>query len=153
MDAQPAADAIGKVNEAHHHLLVALKYTPDDKLDWVSLGKAKTPTEIAAECAMVYRGVVSLIQGGTIDAPGREMKPEDHATRDGLLKLLEEALREFASAAEPLTEEQLQEKRQAPWGEDTIAGLLEKAQVHTIWHVGQLNYIQTLWGDSDMHWE
>lgn len=153
MRAVPAAPQIEQIRDAQHHLLVALKYTPDDKLDWVPMGKAKTPWEIAVECAMVYRGVVSLIEGGSIDAPARELNPDDHATREGLLKLLDESLCELVSAAEGLTEEQLGETRQAPWGQDTVGGLLGKAQFHTIWHLGQLNYVQSLWGDTEMHWE
>jgi hypothetical protein len=153
MPSEQAAKLVEQVKDAHHHLLVALKYTPDDRLDWVPMGKAKTPREIAVECAMVYKGVVSLIRGGTIDAPAQEMEPGDQATREGLLKLLDDSLQEFVAAAEGLTQEQLGEKRQAPWAEDTVAGLLGKTQFHTIWHVGQLNYIQALWGDADMHWE
>jgi hypothetical protein len=153
MAERPAAKLIEQIKDAQHHLLVALKYTPDEKLDWVPMGKAKTPREIAAECAMMEKGAVSLIEGGTIDAPAQGLEPEGHATREGLLKLLDESLQELASTAEGLTAEQLGEERQVPWGADTVAGLLEKVQFHTIWHVGQLNYIQTLWGDTDMHWE
>ncbi len=149
----PAARQIEQIKDAQHHLLVALKYTPDEKLDWMPMGKAKTPREIAVECAMMEKGAASLIEGGTIDAPAQGLKPEGHATREGLLKLLDESLQELVSTAEGLTEERLEEERRVPWGADTVAGLLEKVHFHTIWHVGQLNYIQTLWSDTDMHWE
>ena len=51
------------------------------------------------------------------------------------------------------TEEQLEGKRKVFWGEESVRDLMWMGMVHTGYHVGQLNYIQTLLGDLDLHWE
>jgi len=133
-------------------LLVALKYTPDDKLDWVPMGAAKTPRAIIVECAAGNKWMAAELRGEE-NAAGvwRDTKAVDYPTRGALAEFVEASQAEVLAAIEALTEEQLDQKRKVFWGEETVRDLMWLGMIHTNYHVGQLNYIQTLWGDTEMH--
>jgi len=151
MPIHEALAAEKRTQEAHRHLLTGLKYIADDKLDWVPMGSAKTPRQIALECATAYKLTGQLIRG---EMP--EWAPPDPAaypTRESVVAALDAALADLFSTLDALTSEQLAEKRQAPWGETTVGETIWMAFWHSVYHDGQLNYIQTLLGDTEMHFE
>jgi len=133
-------------------LLVALQYTPDDKLDWVPMGVAKTPRAIFVECAGGNRWLAAELRGESNAAAVFEgIKADDYPTREALAEFVESSQAELLAAIDALSEDQLDEKRQVFWGEETLRDLVWMGMMHTGYHVGQLNYIQTLWGDAEMH--
>lgn len=138
--------------KATKDLLVALQYTPDDRLDWVPMGSAKTPRAIIVECAAGYKWLAAVLRGEEYAAEvwGNAQKGE-YPTREVLGEYVRASEAELLSAIESLTAEQLCERRRVFWGEETVGDLLWTGAWHTNYHVGQLNYIQTLWGDTEMH--
>jgi hypothetical protein len=140
-----------RTREAHRHLLTGLKYIPDDKLDWVPLGKAKTPRLIALECAGAYKMAARMVRGEPIE--WAQPDAAAYPTRESVVEALNAGLAEFEAALDGLTAEQLAEKRPAPWGVTTVGVTIGMAFWHSVYHDGQLNYIQTLWGDLEMHFE
>jgi len=138
---------------AHGTVLTALKYLPDDKLDWVPMGKAKTPRAILLECAGAYAWTAAVIKSDAGESAWLALEGKDYPTRESLEKVLNEQYAVLVAALEATTEAQLCEKRQAFWGETTVADLLEMGGWHSTWHAGQLNYIQALLGDEEGHWE
>ncbi|MBM3471852.1 MAG: DinB family protein [Armatimonadetes bacterium] len=133
-------------------LLVALKYTPDDKLDWVPMGAAKTPKAIIVECATGNKWMAAELRCEENAAGVWEgIKVEDYPTREALAEFVEASQAELLAAIDALTEEQLDQKRKVFWGEESLRDLVWLGMMHTNYHVGQLNYIQTLWGDTEMH--
>ena len=144
--------AAGLTQMMTKELLVALQYTPDDKLDWVPMGAAKTPRAIIVECAAGYKWLAAELRGEQNAAAAWEgTKAEDFPTREALTELITAGEAEMLAAIDALTDEQLEEKRQVFWGEETLRDLMWMGVIHTNYHVGQLNYIQTLWGDTEMH--
>jgi len=133
-------------------LLTALKYIPDEKLDWVPMGSAKTPRAIIVECGAGYKWLAAELRGDENAAQAWEnAQAASYPTRDTLREFIEASEAELAAAIDGLTEDQLDEKRKVFWGEETLRNLLWMGVMHTNYHVGQLNYIQTLWGDTEMH--
>ena len=152
MACEKAAQAKAQTFREHKQLLMDLQFIPDDKLDWTPMGKAKTPEAIAVECAGAYRWMAAMLRNdeGANQLWGdiAELRP---GTREGIVKLLEEGWEDLAGALDSLEEAQLAEKRQVFWGEETVGNLLVMAQWHSTYHSGQLNYIQTMLGDMEMH--
>jgi len=153
MATEQARSAIEKTNESTRHLLLGLKYIPDDKLDWVPMGKAKTPLAIIAECAAVYQWLAAELSGQQDPDIYERVVSRQYAGRDQVEALLREAQTELEAAMETLTEEELPEVRDVFWGPTTVADLLWAGKTHSDYHSGQLNYIQTLVGDAEMHME
>ena len=133
-------------------LLVALKFTPDDKLDWVPMGAAKTPKAIIVECATGNKWMAAELRCEENAASVWEgIRAEDYPTREALAEFVEACQAELLAAMDALAEEQLDQKRKVFWGEESLRDLMWLGMIHTNYHVGQLNYIQTLWGDTEMH--
>ncbi len=152
MGCEKATQAKAQTLREHKQLLMDLQFIPDDKLSWVPMGKAKTAEEIGVECAGAYRWMVAMLRNdpraNDIWGEIAQLRP---GTREGIVKLLEEGWAELAGALDALEEPQLAEKRQVFWGEETVGNLLVMAEWHSTYHSGQLNYIQTLLGDTEMH--
>ena len=149
MDEPLAAKA--KTQEASRMLQTGLKHLPDDKLAWVPMGQAKTPLLIMAECAGALKWVASELRGQSDPGVYERVMQGTYTSREEVLALLAEAEAELYGAMEALTAEQLAETRQVFWGQATVGELLWTGATHTIYHAGQLNYIQTLLGDTEMH--
>jgi hypothetical protein len=133
-------------------LLVALEFTPDDKLDWVPMGKAKTPRAIIVECGAGCKWLAAELRCEENAAAAWEgIKAEDYPTREALAEFVKATEAELLAAIDALTDEQLDQKRKVFWGEEALRDLMWMGMIHTNYHVGQLNYIQTLWGDAEMH--
>lgn len=146
-----AVAAKEKTQQANKELSIGLKYIPDDKLTWVPAGKAKPPLQIVADCAAAYRWAAATIRGAPAGPP--EQKVDASPTRADAVERLEAGLADLVAALDEVTEEQSAQKRQMPWGEETVANLMWLGHWHSIYHAGQLNYIQTLLGDTEMHFE
>jgi len=151
MPVPEAMAAKEKTQSVHREVLVGLKYIPDEKLDWCPMGKAKTPRHIGLECAGAYKWGAAIIRGGPAEWP--EAKDEDYPTREAMVELLDASLAEFAAALDTVTEEQLNETREVFWGQESVRNLLWINYWHSVYHAGQLNYIQTMLGDTEMHME
>ena len=146
-----AMAATEKTKEAHRHLLTGLRYIPDDKLDWVPMGPAKSPRRIALECAAAYKLFAQMVRGEPLD--WGQPDPSAYPTRESVVAALDAGLADFEAALQALSAEQLAEKRRVPWGEMAVGEIIWLAFWHNVYHDGQLNYIQTLLGDTEMHME
>lgn len=152
MACETAEHAKMLTHEQHKQLLRDLNHIPDDKLDWVPMGKAKTAKQIIVECAGAYRWLAAKIRGDeNADGQWGEVFAMAPPTREETAKLLEECWGQLAPVLDGVEEGELGEKRQAFWGETTVGDLLFFCEWHSTYHSGQLNYIQTMLGDTEMH--
>lgn len=118
-------------------------------------GTSRSAIQIAAEC-------VEFINSSTnsLDKAQMELTQEGFAASEERIKSkqqaieeLREANRKFVQKVESLSDEQLAETVTAPWGTPlSRANYAAIVPTHTFYHDGQLNYIQTLYGDKDTHW-
>jgi uncharacterized damage-inducible protein DinB len=151
MPVPEAVQAKERTQSAHGEVLVGLKYIPDDKLGWCPMGKAKTARHIGLECAGAYKWGAAVIRGGP--AEWAEAKEDEYPTRESVVELLNASFADFAAALDAVTEEQLNETREVFWGTESVRSLLWMNYWHSVYHAGQLNYIQTMLGDTKMHME
>ena len=131
-----------------------LKHIPDDKLDWVPMGKAKPALAIAVEIVTSNKWLAAEIRGEEgAGAVWEAMDPSSCPTREAAVAALKESMIEFEAALDEAAEEVFGETRKLPWGESTVAEMCGMGAIHIAYHSGQLNYIQLLLGDEEFHTE
>lgn len=132
-----------------------LGYIPAEKLGASPGGVARTPLDITVECAGINAMAAALLLG-EVSNHGPEAHAQALAANDTLEKasqLLLTSAERLADAVAHLDEAGLCDEVTVPWGQKMtkyeVAGF---AASHMSYHEGQLNYIQALYGDGEMHW-
>lgn len=72
-------------------------------------------------------------------------------TREELLAELPSSLEAYRAAVLSFPEANYDLVLQAPWGNMTFFENLSYPGWNLVWHTGQINYIQTCYGDQDQH--
>ena len=128
---------------------------PEDKRNEVPAGKAQSPLYIVAEAANVNGFVARVLKGEAGERPSSEetdayLKSFD--TMEKALAFLTKETDSLLAAIDALDESTLGDLMQTPVGERTRFAFAEIPMWHMSYHDGQLNYIQTMLGDEEMHW-
>jgi hypothetical protein len=142
-------------------LLRAVQFVPEEKRSWVPMGDARTPLDMLAECIQmcdVFEGFLTSDEMPQVD------RAAHMAIREGLLKQcgdLAEASKMAREGASHLCDvmlavpnERLDRDFTLPMGGGMVVkgiDLLFMPYWNMTYHVGQLNYIQMLLGDKEMH--
>ena len=128
------------------------KFIPEEKFAFCPLGCAKTAKDILAEIANGNIMFVSVFTGGEKDEAFLKRVAEA-STIDELGKLVIESARVVADAIDSLDEADLDKDVRMPWGATfPLWQAIFLPTSHMTYHDGQINYIQTLLGDSGFHW-
>jgi hypothetical protein len=118
--------------------------------------KVRTVADIVYEVNMVNDMLGMIIrgeeppawpEGGWVTAPG------DFNTKDIVLAAFSESSAKIIATAEALTPEELLAPMQSERGETNREERCRFLALHRWYHSGQLNYIQTLFGDDEWHWK
>jgi hypothetical protein len=121
-------------------------------------GSARPALDVVAECAMVNGRVAHFILHG--EAPPRPSSEEREAllasydSQQKALAFLEGETAKLVGALDGLDAARLGETTdEIFFGRPmTLFQIAEMPAVHMMYHDGQLNYIQALHGDTEMHW-
>jgi uncharacterized damage-inducible protein DinB len=132
---------------ASNNFAYNLDFIPDEKLEWKPAPTANSALELANHLIGSFVWTTNLITD-------KKNKPDEAKTKKEAQELIKKKAGEFAKLLKKLTEKELAEKKQMPWGGDMtnefIAGL---GVIDAIHHRGQLLYIQTILGDTQEHHE
>ena len=133
-------------------LFTAAKAMPEDKYDWKPSETSRTAHELVVECVTMLTGSAGMLTTRAMPAGHDEQSKtytamtlaeiEVQAARD--LEVLNAAIRAFPEA-------DLEEALEMPWGKMTFFEIMSYPYWNIMWHAGQINYIQTLYGDTEMH--
>jgi uncharacterized damage-inducible protein DinB len=117
-------------------------------------GKARTVADIVYEVILVNEREVQTTRNEKLaDWPEGWIKaPENVQTKEQVLAAFNKAAAEVLAAANSFTSEQLEEPLQTEDGETTRFERFRFMALHTWYHSGQLNFVQTLIGDDEFHW-
>ena len=156
---ESVAQAKSKFERINERMLHLLTFVPDDKLTWTPAPTAKSALRIIAHGALTSRNFAKLITGTMpADVPSpQEFFAElyagelNYTTRESVIALSNETAAELCQAMDSLTEETVNGTTQGPFGERPVMFWVELTHDHMIGHVGQLEYLQTIWGDLDLH--
>lgn len=128
----------------------ALATTPEDRLDWHPSAdpqsKTRSTLDQAAECIDVNRRMTALLRGET---PGPPASERPFANGQEAQEQIRESAKELADAVRGLDEEALTRIYTTPMRPMRGTLLLEIAAGNLTYHFGQINYIQTLYGDTE----
>lgn len=137
----------------------AARAVPADKLEWSPNELGRSVLDQARECAMCPEWAVQVITGEMPEWTD-ELQAQMKATMDGW-KTIDDCQRECDTRLAKLEElyrslgdDRLSETKWLPYdgGRDfTVLEMMEYPRWNFDYHEGQINYVQTLYGDKDMH--
>jgi len=145
---------------AKGQLCHALANTPDDRLNWSPSPTARTPLHQVVHAAEAIGNIHGMIAGGifpvttTAEADaGFRAQERRFTTREEALALLDAKSDAYVAFLDGMTDKQLDGLMTAPFGlgQVPVRIALSFPVEHTVWHVAQLDYIQTVYGDHDWH--
>lgn len=125
--------------------LFNLDFIPDDKLSWKPAPDAKSVLEIINHLAEFLNSISSRLE-----SQDAEFVPA--ANRSQAKQVLARSAERFASAVHGATAQALGAK----FRDDmplTLGWMATAATLDTIHHAGQIAYIQTLLGDTEIHFD
>lgn len=124
---------------------------PEDKLDWRAAPTAKSALEIGAHVAGAHRYFLAALSGESVphDFPGAmawiNEKASGYATREDIVKCLESS----REAVDEVYENKVNPRLFS--SSDDYQFAVRLPAFHTETHAGQIDYLQTCWGDQEMH--
>ena len=139
--------------------LKTLSFVPDDKLTWSPSPTAKTTLRIAAHTAIMAGNFAQLIRNGKFPPVDKAqlfaaLKTAEEAitTREAAIELLRKNTDEVLAALDAATPELIVSTVETPFGFSApMAFFMNIPGSHADSHAAQIDYLQTCWGDLDMH--
>jgi hypothetical protein len=129
---------------------------PADKQIWKPLEKGRNVLDQAKECAAINFITAEILRSRAL--------PEDFSaeygkhcgraeTTDDILDLLSQSGEALAAAILEFPSSDLDQTLKLPWDEtpSSFAEIMVMPYWNTAYHIGQACYIQTLYGDDEMH--
>ena len=151
----PRAHLKGFTHTAHQFLIKDMNAVEENQACVCPGGVAKPAIKVVAECAAVNGMVAAMLSGGDAKRPSPEERDAYYAsftTREAVLTELEQKTQSLYAAIDGLDENTLGEMVEGPIGPMTRFGMAELPAMHMMYHDGQINYIQALNGDGEVHW-
>lgn len=147
---------IGKLTDMKGRLERAFANTPDDRLKWSPSPTARTPLGQVAHCANSLGFIATMLEGTPYDAPttadaDRNFLELEKAvdTREKATELLNRNFERYIELLQNTTDQDLDKMLALPFGmgEAPFRFVMSAGYDHTLCHLGQLEYIQTIYGD------
>jgi uncharacterized damage-inducible protein DinB len=148
--------------EALASLFSAARHMPDDKLDWIPMGEARSVQTLLYECALTTPFYIAAAQGNMHEfaalVPDEETqelwrrRSEASWTLEGVEAVARETFAELCQALEAIPDDALgkvQPHPMDPTKQVTTADLLFLAYWNLVYHTGQINYIHMMLGDVE----
>ena len=150
--------AVNANRQAADALARTAKAMPDDKQTWKPLDEGRSALDQVVECGGGMNLFMSrILQNRALP----EMNPREHErmvaendTMEKALALLEKGTVALLSAIESFPKEHLGDTIRLPFGggmDRTFEEVMFMPYWNMTYHTGQINYIQTLYGDREMH--
>lgn len=142
-------------------LFKSAKAMPEDKLVWRPLEVGRSALDYAGESAQMAEAALYMIGGEkkkTVDpSQFTEMVKErgEWKTIEECEKAFHEKFKTSKKIIESTPDSELEQMVDFPFGQPgeqvSIAEVMLSTYWQLVYHLGQINYIQTLYGDMEMH--
>ena len=143
------------LKDACRLFLIDLEALPEDAFDRRFAPKARTVADIVYEVNLVNDHVGMVIRNETpFEWPGGgwPTAPENLRTKDEVVASFKASSDRIVATAEGFTPEQMAAPLVTEEGTTDRAERCRFMVVHLWYHLGQLNFVQTLLGDDAWHW-
>lgn len=139
--------------------LKTFSFVPDDKLNWTPSPTAKSAIRIAAHTAIYAGRFAAMIRDRrlpTDDIPAFvariDAATEALTSRTEVENLFRKNTEEVLAALDTLTPEAIGTTLDSSLGWTMpMTFLMNLPGIHAICHAGQIDYLQTCWGDQEVH--
>lgn len=140
--------------------LTVFSFVPDDKLNWTPSPTAKSALRIAAHTAVTAGNFAKMIRARKLPMGDEipELVARTAAATEALKSRaeIEEVFRkntdEVLAALDTLTSEDVTSSLDSSQGWSMpMTFLMDLPGMHASTHTGQIDYLQTCWGDQDVH--
>jgi hypothetical protein len=146
-----------RATEAMDYFLRVLSFVPADKLTWSPAPTAKSALEIAAHCAGYSAAFAWIIRAGKFPCTVEEFRATVHSAIDSITTLeeaeamLRKGIADSITALDTVKPEQVGSIVDSPQGSTPFNFFLTLPAAHLESHVAQIDYLQTCWGDLEVH--
>jgi hypothetical protein len=134
-------------------LTKTMQAVPEDKLDWKpSEGEgSRTIRQLFTEIVMMTGYMAKALDERSVP-PYEAMSTEYKAmTIADLMRQLPLNAEDLYTALRAFPESEYENTLEAPWGVWTYFQSMSYPYWNLMWHTGQINYIQTLYGDQNFY--
>lgn len=129
---------------------------PDDKWTATYGGCTKCARDLTADAIAMLDWTTEALKGHPVlteESYVTEQIKGDVATKDAACAKIKQSSEAFVAALGAASDEALNAMVTPPWRMDAPLFMIAQIAVSHIWyHDGQLNYIQCLLGDDQIHW-
>lgn len=140
-------------------LIHLFSFVPDDKLMWTPSPTAKSSLRIVAHCGFTSKFFADVITGSMPESmpsaeeflKGLHESEEKIANRVDAIALVKETTEELCNAIDTVNAENFHSPRNSPFGAPPLKFWISQGREQMAGHAGQLEYLQTIWGDLDNH--
>lgn len=145
------------VSSALEMFLRNLSHVPADKLDWSPCPTSRSAFQIAAHVAGYSGAFASVIRAGVFPASGDEFLAPINATISQIetvgqaTEVLRQGIADTLSALDTVQSDQIERAIETPIGTTPFRFFLTIPSVHLVLHTGQIDYLQTCWGDQQVY--
>lgn len=144
--------------EAMERFFHDLSFVPADKLTWRPTPTAKSALEIAAHCAGYSGNFAWIISAGKFPCSGEEFRAKAESAAQSITTLeqaetmLRKGIADTIAALDTVKPEQIGSMVEAAvLGQTPFKFFLTLPAMHLENHDGQIDYLQTCWGDLEVH--
>lgn len=145
-------------NEAAKGIMKAVRAMPAEKLEWKVLDAGRSPLDILQECAQSPTYVIPMLQTRACPPfnPETFSKLKDERSSwdvDKCEQVMTENLEKLFSEIRSFPQEELSFEIDLPFVEglrQSMADIMGYPYWNLAYHLGQVSFIQTLYGDMDM---
>lgn len=146
-----------QATQAMEQFLLVLSHVPADKLTWSPVPTAKSALQIAAHCAGYSGGFALLISAGKFPMDVQDFlgpiqtRIESITTLEQAEATLRQGIADTLTALDTVRPEQIGAMIDTPHGKWPFLFFMTIPANHLLGHTAQIDYLQTCWGDQEVH--
>ena len=137
--------------EAIPGLIKAIKAVPEDKLDWKPAEGSRPIRKIFTEAVMMPEYVAKAVTERCVPEYEPLAAEYEKLSISELFQRLPKNAESLNTAIAAFPESDYEQTLEAPWGTWTYFQTISYPYWNLMWHTGQINYIQSLYGDQNSY--
>jgi uncharacterized damage-inducible protein DinB len=139
-------------------LFKAARAMPEDKLKWKVMDKGRSALDLCAECAQMIPSTIEMLEAKALppmDPAAYEAMQAERAawSLDDCERICRESSEKLYDVLRDYPDQDLEQRIDLPFGDRawTMADVASYPLWNLTYHLGQIGYILTLYGDTEMY--